>query len=50
MRRRHRAAHAAIWAALALILPALLAAAFAIRGADPQGGLVERLPENGETR
>lgn len=50
MRRRHRTAHAAIWAALALILPAMLAAAFALRGADPQGPFAERLPESGETR
>lgn len=50
MRRTHRTAHVAIWAALALILPAMLTGAFALRGADPQEALAERLPESGETR
>jgi hypothetical protein len=45
VRRAHRKAHAAVWAALALALPAVLVAAFALRGANPESRLVERLPE-----
>lgn len=46
MRRTHRAAHAAIWLALALLLPAMLVGAFALRGAAPTDPAV-RLPDRG---
>jgi hypothetical protein len=44
MRRAHRRAHLAAWLALALLLPALLLGAFALRAAPPVDPAV-RLPE-----
>ena len=49
MRRAHRSAHFTIWVALALILPALLIIAFALRGVPPGEPAATRLPDTGAT-
>lgn len=43
MRRAHRSAHAAVWAALAVVLPAILLAAFLVRGVDAPDPLSVRI-------
>ncbi len=43
MKRPHRAAHSAIWAALAIAVPALLIAAMVLKQDFDQRGAQERL-------
>jgi hypothetical protein len=43
VRRAHRSAHAAVWAALAVLLPAILAAAFLLRAVDAPQPLSVRI-------